>query len=246
MNPKIKFKKGSFLSYYLLPISKVADNISLVPQDNSVYTICSSQAGGSVVLYSQYKSPIDLDVNTRINIPDVKKFIRLLDCIEKDEIELELHSNHLRYKDNSFKFNYFLLEDGVMPRCPVNPEKIKKLEFDCTFTLTSSKLQDILTGSSIATESNKVYLFTKDGNVYAELNDFERQNVNNICYQAAEQYEGKEISSPIALGLEGVRLLSGIRVSGFKVGVNIDLKIVCLEYSDDVTDVKFIISGLVK
>lgn len=246
MNSKIKFKKDSFLSYYLLPISKVADNISIIKQDDIFYTVCASQAGGSVVLYASYKTMEYTDIKSNINIPDIKKFIRLLDCIEKNDIEIEVHNNHLRYKDDVFKFNYFLLEDGVMSRCPISPEKIKKLNYDSEFVLTVAKLQELLKGSSIATESDKIYISTKDAKVYAELNDFERHNVNNVCYQIADTYTGKDITAPIILGLESVRLLTGLKTHSFNVKINAELKIACLEYVNEHIDVKFIISGLVK
>ena len=246
MNSKIKFNKHNFITHYLLPISKVVDNVAIIKQEDIFYTVCASQAGGSAVLYASYKAVEHTDVTSNINIPDIKKFIRLLDCIEKDDIEIEIHSNHLRYKDDVFKFNYFLLEDGVMPRCPISPEKIKKLDYDSEFVLPVAKLQELLKGSSIATESDKIYISTKDTKVYAELNDLERHNVNNVCYQIADVYSGKDIAVPIILGLESVRLLAGLKTHAFNVKINVELKIVCVEYVDDYTDVKFIISGLVK
>jgi hypothetical protein len=246
VNSIIKFKKNSFLSHYLLPISKVADNVSIIKQEDIFYTICTSQAGGSAVLYASYKAAECTDIKSNINIPDIKKFIRLLDCIEKDDIEIEIHGNHLRYKDDIFKFNYFLLEDGVMPRCPISPEKIKKFNYDSEFVLTVNKLQELLKGSSIATESDKIYISTKDTKVYAELNDFERHNVNNVCYQIADTYTGNDITVPIILGLESVRLLAGLKTHAFNVKINATLKIACIEYVDEYIDVKFIISGLVK
>ena len=246
MNSKIKFKKNNFIAHYLLPISKVADNVSIIKQDDIFYAVCASQTGGSVVLYASYKAVEHTDVKSNINIPDIKKFIRLLDCIEKDDIEIEIHSNHLRYKDDVFKFNYFLLEDGVMPRCPISPEKIKKLNYDSEFVLSIAKLQELLKGSSIATETDKIYISTKDTKVYAELNDLERHNVNNVCYQIADVYTGKDVTVPVILGLESVRLLAGLKTPAYNVKINTELKITCVEYVDEHIDVKFIISGLVK
>ena len=245
MIPSITFQKDEFIHKYLLPISKVADNVSLFTNEEGVYTVCSSQNGSSTVLYSQYKTSLMSGVK-RINIPDIKKFIRLLDCIECESVTLEFHNNHLRFNNDCIKFNYFLYEDSAMPRCNINPDKIKKITYDTSFTLATSKYNEILKGSSIATDSDKLYIHTKDGNVYAELNDHERQNINNICYLMSESYSGGDITSPISLGLENLRLLAGLKTNTFSVGVNKDLKLVCFEYKDGLAEAKFLISGLVK
>ena len=245
MIPSITFRKEEFLHRYLSPISKIADNISLVANESGIHTVCSSQNGGNTVLYTQYKTPLMTGVN-KLNIPDVKKFIRLLDCIEEESVTLDFYNNHLRYSSDSLKFNYFLYEDSVMPKCNINPEKIKKITYDTSFTLITSTYNEVLKGSSIATDSDKVYFYTKEGKMYAELNDRERQNINNICYLVAEGYEGSEINTPISIGLENLRLLAGLKPQAYKVGINRDLKLLSFAYNDEHTDVRFIISGLVK
>ena len=241
----LSLKKESFIQKFLLPISKLADNISISFNDEEISTTCASP-DGSIVLLATYKTDTAVKGVPRINLPDVKKFIRLVDCVDLDTIALTIKDNHLNYETPSQKFNYFLLEDSYMQRCPVNPEKINKLKYDTGFILSSSKFNDVLKGSSIATDSDKLYFYTKDGKVYCELNDLERQNINNITYLVAEKFVGESIKNTLPLNLENIRLLAGTKCNEFTVKVNNELKVTLFQIEEKDIDIKFIISALVK
>ena len=241
----LSLNKESFVQKFLLPISKLADNVSITIDDNEVFTTCASQ-DGSVVLLASYKTDTAVKGIPRINLPDVKKFVRLLDCVEESDIALTIGDNHLKYTTPSFKFNYYLLEDSYMQRCPVNPEKIKKLKYDTAFILPNSKFNEVLKGSSIATDSDKLYFYTKDGKVYCELNDLERQNINNITYLVTDKYVGEDIKNTLPLNLENIRLLAGTKCNEFTVKVNNELKVTLFQIEEKDIDIKFIISALVK
>jgi DNA polymerase III sliding clamp (beta) subunit (PCNA family) len=241
----LSLNKESFVQKFLLPISKLADNVSISIDDNEVYATCASQ-DGSVVLLASYKTDTAVRGIPRINLPDVKKFVRLLDCVDHDNIALTIESNHLKYVTPSFKFNYFLLEDNYMQRCPVNPEKIKQLKYDTTFLLPNIKFNEVLKGSSIATDSDKLYFYTKDDKVYCELNDLERQNINNITYLVADKFVGENIKNTLPLNLENIRLLAGTKCNEFVVKINNVLKVTLFQIEEKDIDIKFIISALVK
>jgi len=241
----LSLNKESFVQKFLLPISKLADNVSLSIDDSEIFATCASQ-DGSVVLLASYKTDTAVKGIPRINLPDVKKFVRLLDCVEENSIALTIENNHLHYATPSFKFNYFLLEDNYMQRCPVNPDKIRKLKYDTAFLLPNTKFNEVLKGSSIATDSDKLYFYTKDDKVYCELNDLERQNINNITYVVADKFVGEQIKNTLPLNLENIRLLAGTRCSEFTVKVNNELKVTLFQVEEKDVDIKFIISALVK
>jgi hypothetical protein len=246
MTTEISLHKETFVQKFLLPISKLTDHVSLIPKENLLLAICAS-ADGSIVLLATLKLqnslPLDL---TRLNIPDVKKFVRLLDCIEDTEIKLSIEDNHIHYQTPQFKFNYFLLEDAYIQKCPIQPEKINALTYDSEFILSNLKFQELLRGSTIATDSDKLYFYTKDEEVYAELNDYERHNINNLTYLLTDSFKGEPIKNALPLNLENIRLLAGLRVDSFKVKINNTLKVTLFECQDEKVSVKFIISALVK
>ena len=103
----LSLKKESFVQKFLLPISKLADNISISFNDEEISTTCASP-DGSIVLLATYKTDTAVKGIPRINLPDVKKFIRLVDCVDLDTIALTIKDNHLNYETPSQKFNYFL------------------------------------------------------------------------------------------------------------------------------------------
>jgi DNA polymerase III sliding clamp (beta) subunit (PCNA family) len=245
MSQEIIFDKNVLVQKFLLPISKLADNVSLIPKENLLYAVCATQ-DGNIVLLATLKTNTNLKDIPRLNLPDVKKFVRLLDCIEDNELKIRIENNHIKYETPQFKFNYFLLEDSYIQKCPVNPDKINQLTYDSEFILSGTKFNEVLRGSSIATDSDKVYFYTKDDNVYAELNDFERQNINNITYLIADSFTGEPIKNTLPLNLENIRLLAGLRVDQFKIKVNNNLKVTLFESKDNDVCVKFIISALVK
>jgi hypothetical protein len=241
----LSFKKDTFIQKFLLPVSKLADNISITFNNEEISTTCASQ-DGSIVLLATYKTNTPVKNVPRINLPDVKKFIRLMDCVDVDTITLTVHDNHLNYETPSQKFNYFLLEDSYMQRCPVNPDKINQLKYDTGFILYNTKFNDILKGSSIATDSDKLYFYTKDDKVYVELNDYERQNINNITYLAADKFVGEPIKNTLPLNLENIRLLAGIKCNEYTIKINNELKVTLFQIEEDGIVIKFIISALVK
>lgn len=241
----LSVNKESFVQKFLLPISKLTDNVSITIDGSNIFATCASQ-DGSVVLLANYKTDIEIKSIPRINLPDVKKFVRLLDCIEVSDIVLTINDNCLKYTTPSFKFNYFLLEDNYMQRCPVNPDKINSLKYDTAFILPITKFNEVLKGSSIATDSDKIYFYTKDGNVYCELNDLERQNINNITYLVTDKYVGENIKTTLPLNLENIRLLAGTKCNEFTVKINNELKVTLFQIEEKDINIKFIISALVK
>jgi len=210
-----------------------------------LYAVCSSQ-DGSIVLLATLKHNSLLDNIVKINLPDVKKFVRLLDCVDDNDVVISLENNHLKYNTVNFKFNYYLLEDSYMQRCPINPDKIKLLKYDSEFILSNIKFNEILKGSSIATDSDKLYFFTKNDEVYAELNDYNRQNINNITYLVTDKFSGEPIKNALPLNLENVRMLAGLRTENITVKINNSLKVTLFEIEDKHVSIKFIISALVK
>lgn len=244
MEKQLTLSKDLFLRQFLLPISKLADNISLNFTSEKMYATCNSN-DGSVVLYAELRLETKTDI-PKLNIPDIKKFIRLLECIDQPDITLTITENAIRYNTAGLKFNYFLIDDSYIQKSPVNPEKILGLKFDSSFILPVSKFNEVMKGSSITTDTDKLYFYTKESKVYAELNDHQRQNVNNITYLVTNDYDGQEITENIPLNLENFRILSGLTQQQFNVNINNSLKIVMFENTTSFVTTKFIISALVK
>lgn len=244
MKVDLSFNRSSFVQQFLLPLSKIADKIILQINTNNIIATCSTPDAG-VVLCAEYKALFNVESSITLNIPDIKKFLKLLDNIEDEDIKLVYKGNHLSYTSRALKFNYYLLEDGYVQRCPVSASKIQLLESDSSFILTSHNLSEILKGQSIASDAGKVYFFLQEDGVYAELNDKERQNINNIIYHICDEHEGTNFN-PLAVDLEALRMLTGLKNSQFNVRINTKVGVLLFDIIEQYVNIRFAISALTK
>lgn len=244
MKTTITLHRDNFVQQFLLPLSKLTEKIILTLSSNSIIATCST-ADASVVLCAEYKSNFDVEESINLNIPDIKKLLKLLNNIDSEEITLQYNENHLAYTSKTLKFKYYLLEDGYVQRCPVSSTKILSLTHDSSFFLSKESLGEILRGQTVATDAGKVYFYLQNNDVYAELNDRERCNINNITYFVTDSFNGNEFV-PLAIDLESLRMLTGLKGAGFTVKINTKINVLLFDIEDTGVSIRFAISALVK
>jgi len=244
---KIKINKNEIISKFLTPISKITDKCIINLQPDSIFALTNTD-DGSIILYANLKVLTQLPENNKVilNIPDVKRLNRIFDCLNSDILDIEVNTNNLKYDTDDIKFVYHLLDDGIIQKSVISIDKISKLTFDCVFDLTSAKYNEILKGSTITTDSNKLYFYTKDNKVFAELTDKATQNLDSITFNIAETYVGSEIKQVLPISLEIFRLFSGLKADKIVVKINTKLKVLMFEISDSVVTLKYIVSALIK
>ena len=108
----LRIQKNELIDELLDPVSKVTDVSSFIINNEGITAICSNDA--NIILFAKY-SNTKIDETEKLNIYDIKRFIRLLDIIESDVIDLTLTSNTLSYKSPKLKFKYHLAEDAMVP-----------------------------------------------------------------------------------------------------------------------------------
>lgn len=243
---KITFERQALLRKLLSPIAKLTENCILTLSATETYSVAMSADGG-IILYVLLKGLNKaITKETRLNIPNVRKLIQVFDCIDDSFIDLNVETNHLAYQSPTIKFKYFLLDDGVIEVPPIKIEKIDKLTFDSTFELAPKALKDLVKGSSFATDTNKVYFYTKDKMVFAELTDQTIQNTDSITFQVTDSFVGSELKQVLPLNMDVIRLIGDIKTEKVKVNVNTENKVLMFEISDAEHTIKFIVSSLVK
>jgi hypothetical protein len=244
VNHEFTLKHTDFVLNFLLPISKLSDDIVLTITSDKVSTVCSTIDTG-VVMCAEHSGVFNVEKEIKLNIPDVKKFLKLLDGLGSEDIKLTLKDNHLSYRDKKIKFNYFLLEDGFINKCPVSPSKIRALDSDVEFNLTTEKLSEIIRNQGLVSDATKVYFFSQDGEVYAELNDRERQNINNMTMFVTDTYIG-DFDKPLIVDLQALRMLLGLKNNHFTVKINNKVNVFLFDINEGNTDIRFAISTLIK
>ena len=167
--------KSDFIGKFLAPISKVNNSCILKLSESGASTLLAA-ADNTVILYGQYTGDLGITEDSIINLPDLLRLMKIMQCVGDDELPLEVDSNCIRYTSSDVRFKYHLLDDGILSSPPVSVEKIKKTvnNYNTNFTLHYSSLINLIKNSAFSFDINKVYFFTKEDGVYAEIDDKQR------------------------------------------------------------------------
>ena len=236
--------KSNFLSYFLNPVSRLSNSCIANIDSESISTIIAA-ADNTSILYAKYKANFG-ETDTKLNLPDLSRLTKIIQCINKDDFELNLAENCLKYKDSRIQFKYHLLESNILTSPPISVDKIKALTFDTTFEVPYSNILDLIKTSTFAISLNKVYFYTKEGNVYAEVNDKQSHNVDSVCIKLCDSYTGKDIPDGLPISFETLRTIIGARCEKVVVNINQQLNVMTFSINNDESNLKYIVSGLIK
>ena len=229
--------KSEFLKL-LDAISKINDQGVILDIENEKVSSLVSSLDSTLILCSEYNT--NLSFEDKINVPDVKKLRHVLDTIESDNVELTINSNNLQYSGSDVKFKYHLYEEGFITRPNINLEKINGFKYDIEFDLDKNLLGRIFKGSTFASETNKLYFYTEDGVLMAELTDRSRHNTDNFTISLGTVDFNLD---PVPISLDNIRLLSIINEK-FNVKINTEYGVIIFDIQDNGIKLKYIISAL--
>jgi|10_taG_2_1085330.scaffolds.fasta_scaffold01786_16 hypothetical protein len=236
--------KPSFIGNFLSPLSKIDDSC-VIRIHKSGATALLAAADNTVILYGMYKGDFG-DVDVRLNIPDLKRIIQIISCIEKDSIDLDIDESKIKYTSSDLRFTYHLLDDGILSSPSVSIDKIKNIKYDTNFDVPYISIINLLKSGAFTININKLYLFTQGDSVYAEINDKQSHNVDNICIKLCNKYTGQPIEDPLPLSFDTIRTLAGLRCDKISVRVNLELNVMTFNINIGDVNMMYIISGLVK
>ena len=128
-----------------------------------------------------------------------------------------------------------------MTKPGLNLQKIKDFNYDINFTVDKSLLQQLFKGSTFASETNKVYFYTEDGKLKAELTDRARHNTDVFAITIADEVDFT--LEPLPVNFDNIRLLTSI-TSKYEFSINTEYGVVIVDNSNNTTKLKYIISSL--
>lgn len=236
--------KSTFVNKFLNPLNKVNENAILKIDDGKISSLISTN-DGTLILYTEYRQEEASDgPKTILNIPDINKFIKVLSCTTEQSLDIVFDKNCLVYKSQDIKFKYHLLEDGILSSPAVNVSKVKELNFDVSFTMSSSTVLSLLKGSTFTTDTNKIYFHTEDGKVHGKLTDLQKHNVDVYSQVLTDKFNGS-LSDPLPLSFEVMRMISSIRFDSIDVHINKENNVYVFDISGDNYKLNYIASGYV-
>jgi len=241
MKLQIKNKKD-FISNVLGPISNLNDK-TIIKIEKDKITSLTASSDATLVLYSETQSTSDSERS--INIPDIKKLTRVLECIDAESLDLEVTANNIKYTGENFKFTYHLLEEGIIKLPSINIKKVNDLKFDVQFKVTEAKLSSLFKGSSFTTETNKLYIYVENNKICGELGDKNRQNSDNFQCVLAETYEGTALTKTVPVNFDTFRLINFNKCQDIEFAVNISFGVIKVTLNRDNTKLTYIVSALI-
>jgi len=234
---KLKIENRVEFLKYLDSLSKINESAILTIKKDKIESLVAS-ADNTLILYSEFTSKSGLE--DVLNIPDIKKLSRVVDTIPSNEIEFKINSNNLEYKGHGIKFKYHLFDEGFLSNPNVNLDKINAFKFDVKFSIDKNMLNQIFKGSTFASETNKIYFYTEDGQLMAELTDRARHNTDN--FTIAIQKADFDLS-PTPINFDNIRLLTSINKT-FDISINTEYGVVVFDNLLANIKLKYIISSL--
>jgi len=235
--------KDRFCNKFLSPITRIGEMAILSIKSNTISSL-NKTADNNIILYAETALENASDVN--LNIPDVKKLIKILECIDGDEIKLKLHNNNIEYKSEKTRFKYHLLEDGIINIPNISIDKINKFTYNTSFEVTTQTFNSLLKSSIFITDSNKVYLYSENGNIYADLTDRSRHNVDNYTTILSNTYQGDELKKAIPFSFDVFRLITNLSSNIIKISVNSEKGIILFEITDSEYKLSYISTAMLQ
>ena len=234
----LKIRNKQNFSQYLDSVAKINDS-AIFDIDTTGISCLVSSIDNTLVLYTEFKE--EQDISRSINVPDLKKLHRVVDTIDESSFELNINNNNLEFRGKNVKFKYHLFEEGFLTKPGLNLQKIKDFDYDINFTVDKSLLQQLFKGSTFASETNKVYFYTEDGKLKAELTDRARHNTDVFAITIADEVDFT--LEPLPVNFDNIRLLTSI-TSKYEFSINTEYGVVIVDNSNNTTKLKYIISSL--
>ena len=219
--------KDNFIQNFLNPVSRLNSSATLNIYDN-ISTIVHNNS--NIFLKAIYNiSWDDHPEEGTVCLPDTIRLIKILSCLDENDIHLNIQKNHIKYDSEYNRFIYHLFDSSITKSNAFDFNKIDDITFNTNFKLTKEKNNAILKALPFVTESSKVYLKTENGNIYAELSDKKLQNVDSYTTILAEEYDGDELDYELILDIELFRLISVLSFSEAIIYINNEYKMLMIK-----------------
>ena len=130
--------RATFINNFLSPIGKLTENTVMKVREQELAAV-SSSSDGTLIVNCSLPQQNSVSDTLFLNIPDINKLIKVLGCVESEEIELLYNNNNLEYKSANVGFKYHLLEDGIIDLPSVDINKIQGIDFPFKFDVQPAR-----------------------------------------------------------------------------------------------------------
>jgi len=233
--------KSSFLSKFLVPISRIQETCLITLRDGHVFSLVNAE--NNIKLYARCDDIKYSGDSLNLGFSDIKKLIKAIDMIQDNEIELKLNSNNIEYTGRNNMFKIFLTDDSNIPLPKISIKKIMDFQYDTKFLVNPEIFSTLIKSSAFITNSNKVYITTVDEAVMAELNDKTKKNVDVFSIKISETFDGSNVKS-IPFPFDLFNMINGYsKTNNIGVSINNNVGIIAIDVFDNNYILKYIASA---
>jgi hypothetical protein len=122
-------------------------------------------------------------------------------------------------------------------------EKIKSISYDIDFNISKSFIKNLLKTNSAFSDTNKLYIYTKDGELYWNLQD--KTSANSDVVSIISGSVDFELDDFI-INLDNLRLLTFTENNDFNFKINTKFGVANINLNFEKVYLNYIISSLVK
>lgn len=233
--------KSSFLSKFLVPISRIQETCLITLRDGHVFSLVNAE--NNIKLYARCDDIKYSGESLNLGFSDIKKLIKAIDMIQDNEVELKLNSNNIEYTGKNNMFKIFLTDDSNIPLPKISIKKIMDFQYDTKFLVNPDIFSNLIKSSAFITNSNKVYITTVDGGVMAELNDKTKKNVDVFTIKISETFDGSNVRS-IPFPFDLFKIINGYsKTNNIGMSINNNVGIIAIDVFDNNYILKYIASA---
>jgi hypothetical protein len=241
----------SSLEKILKCINKLTESCVLRVKEDRLYSVSSSNDNG-IVLLAICKIPLILEAS-KLNIINIKKLLNGLHFLGDDgQFTLNVFPNNIKCFSKNEEtlennhFTYHLVDDGIIKESPVKVENIANLKFNTEFEISLPKLKQIMSAYSFVSDVTKIYFYSNDGKIYADIDDKTLKNVDKVSMIISDSYTGNSLDA-ISLKIEVFKNLISSKLPVKVKIVNTEtLKVFVFNaIEEDNIDLTYVVSGLV-
>lgn len=204
--------KHSFLRY-LLAISSLYDQcvIHCSPTTGLLDVFVSTESE-QVILYSEY-SNVEITEDITMNIPDLKKLIKLISYIPDETFTLNIDNNSINYISSQLSFKFHLYEDGIIRVKKINKDMLKQFAGEYTFNVSDEDIDRLIKSNSVLGNNEFVYISGVNGKIVCELTDKKIANVDSMTVELCDTHNMSINFAEMKFSVENIRLLNSLKCS---------------------------------
>lgn len=170
-----------------------------------------SEDNASIFLYAKLntlETNLDESEQVVINVRDLSKFLTLIQFNKDETFTFTVKDNYIYYIGKSIAGAKFILDENPSRKINkrITVDWFNQFESHFTIKVTPQDIKQVIQLASLASDSNKVYIYERDNAVIAELNDKEKVNIDSLEVTLGTSYEG-HINGQVIISLDTLRCL---------------------------------------